>query len=243
MEKMILGASLRVLACGLVLGFAGTVTAQQTSLNLAPFVEHVSSYSFLATGLRASESGNTALAHASYVRAARDANKIAQFKLGLMYLEGYRGPSDPERAWAWMELSAERQYPQFREVADQLWMTFDEGEQATAQQILQEELRPVFSDKVAVPRVAAEMRRTYRAQTGTRVGFGGGSLRVLESQNLRDPPPATTNRSLLDGVVIGRDGASFYVKDKWDFHQIVAVETAIFHSGGNVTIRDEVESE
>ena len=206
-------------------------------------MQHVTSYRFVSRGLSASKAGNTGLAHDSFVRAARDANKVAQFKLGIMYLEGYRGPSNPERAWAWMELSAEREYPQFREVADLLLSTFSENEKATAQRILEEELRPIYGDEVTIPRVTSKMRRVYRNQTGTRAGFGGNKIRIVDNSSLRGAASQTAGAgSFLDSVTF-TDGSVFYARHKWDFEHIVAVETALFRAMGTVTIRDEVDDD
>ncbi len=243
MQTTLLAITVYLMVGGFGLGFAGPAQTQEITSELEPLIEHVTSYRFLVRGIEATESGNAGLAHDSFVRAARDANKIAQFKLGLMYLEGYRGSSDPERAWAWLELSAERDYPKFRELADQMWLTLNESEQATAQQILQEELRPTFGDEVAVPRVAAEMRRKFRRQTGSRAGYGGNVVRVVENSAMSGAASKTTHSSggggsILDGVTF-TDGSVFYAEHKWDFEHIVAMETALFRNMGTVTIRDE----
>lgn len=232
----------------LALSFATVVQAKDAPRDLPAIMadlpmimQNVPSYGHLSDGLRATRAGNTRLAYDMFLASSRGANKIAQFKLGLMYLEGFRGPSDAERAWAWMELASERNYPQFREVADQLWLTLDEDEQAGALQILRDELRPHFGDEVAVPRVAAAMRRAHRNQTGTRVGYGGSSLQVVDASSITPSGRGTYLNN--EGGLFLTSGQIFYQVDKWDFNQLVALEKKVFRSEGRVTIRDAPSEE
>lgn len=241
MKKTTLNATaFCLLACCSLLGLSKSALAQDFPDGFANLIEHVTSYRHLQHGVSASNAGNSRLAHSQFIRAASEANKIAQFKLGLMYLEGYRGPSDAERAWAWMELSAERAYPQFKDVADRLWYTLDDTERALARQILQDELLPEYGDAVAIPKVAARMRRAFRQQTGSRAGFGGGSLKVYDASSLSNMTPPGPGSSFMD-MAASRDGSDFYQVNKWDFEHIVMIETSIFRSVGTATIRDDVD--
>ncbi len=198
------------------------------------YAKQVQSYTTLADGHRAEQAGQFGLAYDRYRAAAREANKFAQFRVGLMYLDdGKPVAHDPARAWAWIELSAERGYVDFREISQVLWQALGPDLQQTALEILEDELRPSFGDAVAVPRVASEMRRKRKRVTGSRVG-SVGSLKIVDLDSIPPGPGSTFSFAVLN------DAWSFYLPEKWDFEQIVAYETKLYGSqGGRAILRDQ----
>jgi hypothetical protein len=173
--------------------------------------EHTPSARAMERGRRAYRAGQHHAALAQFREAARWADKCGQFNVGVMYLRGEGTEFDPLRAWAWLELSAERGYPEMVETADQLFALMNESEQAAARQILEEELLPAFGDEVAVPRTTLRMRRDLRRATGSRLGAG----------------PMVARLTIIDGTGSFRQGSEFYDPAKWDFRRIVEYETRL----------------
>ncbi len=227
---------------GLLVAAPLWVQAQVTTPDQQTFLEHVTSYRFLARGVRAQEAGQLGLAYDNYMVAARDANKPAQFKLGLMYLDGAYVEYDPARAWAWMAVSAEREYPQFAEVADQLWNVLPEPERERALVIFEEELRPAYGDARTVPRVATQMRRERNKATGSRVSQARSARVVTAKSGTQSGKGVEMNSADFLNSAAGqqRDGLSFFDHKKWDFNEIVGLETNIVQGlqWGHATIRD-----
>ncbi|QKK03311.1 MAG: sel1 repeat family protein [Pseudomonadota bacterium] len=165
-----------------------------------PFHEHTPSAEAMTRAARAYAAGmhETALMH--YLEAARWADKFAQYNVGVMHLRGEGTEFDPVRAWAWLELSAERDYPQFVETADDLYAMLDEQQRQQARAIYEQELVPRYGDAVKVPRVQRAMRRELRGATGSRTG-SQGFLSML---------------TVYDGSGVPRKGTEFYAPEKWE---------------------------
>jgi uncharacterized protein len=129
-------------------------------------------------------------------KAALYADKPAQAMLADMYWNGTGVTSDRSLAHAWMDLAAERAYPDFMEFRTRYWMQLTEAEQARALQLGQG-LRREYGDAVAKPRAELEMRRGRRLVTGSRTGFvaflditlvtdGGQSVRLRGDEYYAD---------------------------------------------------------
>ncbi len=186
--------------------------------------EHTPSSRLLAEAQRAYRARMFALSLDNYKAASRWSDKFAQYNVGIMHLRGEGTDYDPLRGWAWLQLSAERGYPQFVEAADSLWDLFDAGERERARTILETELEPVYGDDATFERTAREMRFRRRDATGTRTG----SLAMM--QMLR----------VIDSSGFPRAGTEFYDPEKWDFRNIVEYETRLMHAihGGTVELRE-----
>ncbi|MGK7296133.1 MAG: tetratricopeptide repeat protein [Candidatus Wenzhouxiangella sp. M2_3B_020] len=178
---------------------------------------------FLERGNTFFRQGDYAAAAEYYRLAAHWADKLAQFNLGMLYVNGDGVERDPLRGWAWIRLSAERGYPKFARVANDIWDRFGPGHREAAMAILENELEPEYGDEVAIERTAREMRRDRLRATagGSRVG---------------------ANRALY---VTGRGGqwvrgGEYYNPDLWDFRKIVAFETRLQKAlgSGEVILRD-----
>jgi hypothetical protein len=186
------------------------VAVSTTSLaqNDSPFsyAEHTPGARLVAEGKRSFEAGQYASALSKYEAAARWADKFAQFNIGVMHLQGKGTDFDPARALAWFQLAAERDYPMMVTMVEDLEDMVDDATKRKAERIRVDELEPVFGDDVAIERTQRRMQRDRRLATGSRLGFAG-FLRVIDSNGF------------------SRDGAEFYAEEKWDFRQIVAIET------------------
>ena len=196
---------------------------EQSGQWIANYDEHTPGYAPKARALRAYERGDFSRAYSDFKLASAWADKFSQFNVGMLYLNGEGADYDPTRAWAWIELSAERGYPQFVDAADTLWSMLSEWEQQIARDYFEDVLLPKYGDHVAVRKTASKMRHERRMATGSRLGAVYGlNLDVIGSDGLPTP------------------GDQFYATDKWDFEHIVAYETQLAQSlmRGRVEIRD-----
>jgi hypothetical protein len=185
----------------------------------APLLEHVPGWQSYQQGIRDYNEGRLFSARHYFLVAARYGDKVAQYNLGVMYFNGEGVPADRVRGWAWFDLAAERGYPQMVETALDAWDLLDatQRERATA---YRDELGAELGDAVVVPRVAAMMERVRRNATGSRTGFVSGTLQIYDRNGNR------------------RSGDEFYAAERWDYQEIVRIETEVFEqlARGRVTM-------
>jgi uncharacterized protein len=192
--------------------------------SLAPamgYAEHTPGFQLTVEGSRSYKAGHYQSALSRFTAAARWADKLAQFNIGVMHYHGQGVGRDLARASAWLQLAAERGYPEMVDMAALVREELNEAQLARAQRILEQELLPVFGDEVAIERTARRMERERRRATGSRTGMVG-------------------NLVVIDRSGRNRGGDEFFRAEAWDFRQIVALETRIFRAlaDGNVTLGD-----
>ena len=128
-------------------------------------------------GLRAYEAEDYPLALTYLRRAARHADKAAQAIIAEMHWRGLGVTQDRALGYAWMDIAAERLYPDFLAHREAYWeaLTATEREDAIArgQAILAE-----YGDEIAKPRLEKVLKREKRKVTGSRIGFVG-SLTII----------------------------------------------------------------
>jgi len=192
-------------------------------VNFKNYAQNAPGTQFLERGNMFFRQGDYDAAVGNYRLAAHWADKLAQFNLGMMYVNGDGVARDPLMGWAWIKLSAERGYPKNVAVAADIWNQFTDEHRKVAREILEKELKPRYGDEVAIPRTSNEMKRMLARNTsgGSRVGV---------------------NRAVY---VTGRDGTfvsgnQFFRDERWDFNKIVQFETRLHKAigGGNVILRD-----
>lgn len=192
-------------------------------VNFNNYAQNAPGTQFLERGNMFFRQGDYDAAVGNFRLAAHWADKLAQFNLGMMYVNGDGVERDPLRGWAWIKLSAERGYPKNVAVAADIWDQFTDEHRKVALEILESELKPKYGDEVAIPRTSNEMKRMLARNTsgGSRVGV---------------------NRAIY---VTGRDGGfvsgdQFFRDERWNFEKIVQFETRLHKAigGGNVILRD-----
>jgi len=200
---------------------AGVLGAQVVNYN--NYAQNAPGTQFLERGNMFFRQGDYDAAVGNFRLAAHWADKLAQFNLGMMYVNGDGVERDPLRGWAWIKLSAERGYPKNAAVAADIWTQFTDDHRKVAKEILEKELKPRYGDEVAIPRTANDMKRTLARDTsgGSRVGV---------------------NRAVY---VTGRNGGfgsgdQVFRDELWNFNKIVQFETRLHKAigGGNVVLRD-----
>src|SRR5689334_326130 len=95
------------------------------------------------------------------------ADKLSQLSIGLMHLNGEGVRKDPVTAYAWIDLAAERSYPDFVATRDRVKseLTPAQLEQAQA---LRDQLAQKYADAVAKPRMEQQLRMGQAQMTGSR---------------------------------------------------------------------------
>lgn len=119
-----------------------------------------------------------ALAMTQFLRAARYADKPSQAMIAEMYWKGLGVPQDRELGYAWMDLAAERLYPNFVIKREAYWEQLDPTQRENAikrgQPLLAE-----YGDDAAKPRLARVMHQEAVRITGSHGGFVSPSLRIV----------------------------------------------------------------
>lgn len=112
--------------------------------------------------------------------AARHADKLSQFTIGLMYLNGEGVESDPVAACAWLTLASERGFANYVSVRNSVcgMLTTAQTRQAGA---TYDTLATEYGDKVAKPRMKLALRSSRSEYTGSHIGFDFGN-RALQGQ-------------------------------------------------------------
>jgi uncharacterized protein len=101
------------------------------------------------------------------------ADKFSQMSIGLMYVNGEGVPKDPLTGYAWLDISAEREYPDFVATRDRVKASLTPDELQRAQAI-RDKLALRYADKVAKPRMEQQLRFGREQMTGSHLGFDQG---------------------------------------------------------------------
>lgn len=113
-----------------------------------------------------------------FLSAARYADKASQAMVAEMHWLGLGVPKDPVQGYIWMDLAAERQYPNFMILREAYWAKLDAAQQQAAIEQGQA-VYAEYGDDVAQPRLERVLRRERRKLTGSRTGFVGGNLTII----------------------------------------------------------------
>ncbi len=123
------------------------------------------------------EEGRVRAAIKAFEDAAHWGDKLSQAMIAEIYWTGEGVSRDRPRAYAWMDLAAERNFVAFIAKREKYWSQLDaqEREQALA---IGADLYARFGDDQALPRLDSKLFRE-RKPTGSRTGFGGSGYVVL----------------------------------------------------------------
>src|SRR3546814_766218 len=113
-----------------------------------------------------------------FLRAARYADKPSQAMIAEMYWKGIGVPRDRELGYAWMDLAAERTYPNFVIVRERYWARLDARQRRNAigrgQPLLAE-----YGDDIATPRRERTPRNAKPRITGSQPGRVSPGLSII----------------------------------------------------------------
>lgn len=179
-------------------------------------------------GLHDYANGRHGQAMTHFLQAARYADKASQAMVAEMHWQGIGVPQDRALGYAWMDLAAERRYPNFLILRESYWDQLDESTRAEAIERGQA-VYAEYGDEVAKPRLEKVLRREKRKLTGSRTGFLG---------NITIIP----NTGPLAGTGMSIPGERFYAKEYWEPERYWALQDTIWKSPprGEVHVGDLV---
>jgi len=154
---------------------------------------------FRMLGIEKYKSGEHKKALRHFQNAAFYGDKPSQGMVAEMLWTGTGTERDRARAYAWMDLAAERGYEGFAGMRERYWTDLSEDERAQALEVGQE-VYARYGDAAALPRIASKLRRERRSLTGSRTGFSG---------NVRIIIPTAVGSTEIDG-------SKFYDERYWD---------------------------
>ncbi len=147
-------------------------------------------------GMETYQRGEYAFALRHFRAAARYADKPSQAMLASMYWDGKGVSQDRARAYAWMDLAAERGYPFLLANRERYWEALNADERKRAVDVGQS-LYAEYGDDVAKPRLEAVLRQGLHQVTGSHTGFVGtlalqipsfsGSPTTIDANQYYDP--------------------------------------------------------
>lgn len=145
----------------------------------------------------------------AFRKAALYGDKPSQAALAGMYWDGTGVARDRALAYAWMDLAAERAYPDFIAMREKFWAAMDGTERVRA---LQQgaEIYARYGDDVAKPRLAQELRRERRKVVGSRTGYSANAKIRLPNRLAGAADPSAEQPY----IVI--DGSQFYADKFWE---------------------------
>lgn len=149
------------------------------------------------------------------------ADKFSQLSIGLMHLNGEGVRKDPVTAYAWIDLAAERGYPDFVATRDRVLAQLTPAQRDQAQ-ALRDKLAQKYADAVAKPRMEQQLRMGAAQMTGSHTGFDSGVQHATMKQNCGIG-------AVIGGVsvpVAGCGGGDIYAKARWEPDQYFASRDA-----------------
>jgi hypothetical protein len=139
------------------------------------------------------------------------ADKLSQLCIGLLYYNGEGVAKDLVTAYAWLDLAAERDYPDFIATRDRVRAELT-PEQLAKAEALRSELVARYGDAVAKPRMEQQLRFGQAQMTGSHTGFDFGAYHTSTRPDCR----AT---AAIGGVTVpsaGCGGNDLFAKSRWD---------------------------
>lgn len=166
-------------------------------------------------GMHSMDQGHHEIALDQFKRAARYGDKLSQAQIANMYWEGIGVERDRALAYAWMDIAAERLYPDLIAFRERFWAELGPREREEAiergQAILAE-----YGDDVAKPRLEEVLQRARRSITGGRLG-AVGNVRVIP---FTGPGRHRYSGELnLAGATSSISGHAYYADEFWKAEQ------------------------
>ncbi|KRA54287.1 hypothetical protein ASD77_06625 [Pseudoxanthomonas sp. Root65] len=198
---------MRLIVLGILLAIASGASAQgkkhQNNLLSAMSTEGFMAYHpdlrWRRDGLLAYNRGDYPEALRRLKKGAYFGDKPSQAMVADMYWRGIGVEQDRALAYAWIDLSAERLYPDMVAFRERYWAELTESERRDAL-MRGREVYALYGDTIAKPRQAVHLRRGLRKMTGSRTGFVGNlSIRMYRS----------------DGTGFEMRGDEYYAQELW----------------------------
>jgi len=169
-----------------------------------------------------------------FLRAARYGDKPAQAMLAEMYWKGVGVAQDRPRGYAWMDLAAERGFPNFVILRERYWSELHERERKQAIRVGRP-LMDEYGDDSARLRLAKVLRRNQHESTGSRLGFVGhieGSRPGLFARGQGIAP--STGPLAGSGIYLPAD--DYYASENWEVDQYWQRQAAAWRASSRATV-------
>lgn len=188
--------------------------------------------------MQAIEDGKETLARSYLQRAARFADKPSQALLAEMLWTGRGGRIDRPRAYAWMDLAAERGWVAFVAHRERYWAALDPGEREQAIDVGRP-LYDEYGDDVAKERMARWLERELRRSTGSRTGSNLG-VRVYLKPNVNPWGGAGIQKPGSGNIALGSELVGYYDRHLWSPEHYFAWQETLYAEPqiGYVTVGD-----
>lgn len=151
---------------------------------------------FRLQGLAHLDEGDSAAAHADFLRASKYADKASQAMVAEQLWSGEGVARDRALAYVWMDLAAERGYPSFVAFRERYWDALRADERASALE-RGDDVLAQYGDAVAMPRLEHLLRKKRTTFTDSRVGNVARGLQVF----MVSPQSGLTGRVPRDQVL------------------------------------------
>jgi hypothetical protein len=138
------------------------------------------------------------------------ADKLSQLSIGLMYVNGEGVAKDPVTGYAWLELAAERDYPEFVATRDRVKATLTPDEMQKARGI-HDTLALRYADTVAKPRMETQLALGKMQITGSHLGAFGNIVHSRSKDNC-------SGANIIGNQVVpeaGCGGDAIYAEARW----------------------------
>lgn len=162
---------------------------------------------FRLKGITELKAGKTENAAAYFRRSAYYGDKPSQAMIAALYWEGQGLATNRPLGYAWMDLAAERQYPDFLAQRERYWAALNDEEREEAINVGLK-IYARYGDETALPRIATLLRRVSRQIAGSRTGFAS-NVRVIVPRS-----GSINSGDEADLIVI--DGSQFYSAEFWE---------------------------
>jgi uncharacterized protein len=134
-------------------------------------------------GRKAYEDGKPAFAKRLFLRSARYADKPSQAIIATMYWNGDGAERNRPLAYAWMDLAADRGYPELLVQRERYWKALTPTERDQAKQ-LGREVYAEYNDAAGLKRLQLQLSMEFRRSAiGSRTGFAGTTGFLLMPNN------------------------------------------------------------
>ena len=180
--------------------------------NFAGFLDSHPDIRHYRLGLAAYIRQDYGKAMSHFRRAAYFADKPSQAMSAEMHWNGKGMQADRASAYAWMDLAAEREYPELTALRERFWGAMTSVERERALQA-GKALYKRYGDEVAQRRIEVVLRRTRKAVTGSRTGFTGNARIYALPPGTDDPCRGASN---CESPVVAIDAGKFFASNYWE---------------------------
>lgn len=174
-------------------------------------------------GVKAYKDGAKEEALRDFIKSASYADKLSQELVATMYWNGEGTPVDRPRAYAWMDLAADRGYRDMLVQRERYWSQLSEAERKQALDVGRE-VYATYSDDRGLERLQLKLSAVATQAIGSHAGFTGNGSTLLKSQSPNGNRPLGDAEHSMQDVLNGSrgtvvDDSKRYSAELWNAKQ------------------------